>query len=183
MAERFLPFTHLVFLLGLALLYSIHLNTKPTVTAGGGAAASTSKRFAILRASHDDSLNVPPTYFRSEVPDDLSQCLIARWQAGPDWCKGTACKLRTDILHCIPTTLRIDGLWGPSYCNKLNRAADPPSWPPTPTIFQNRRVEATKLPPVNEMLEWVEDCGWTLHSASSAARLRQEMYVFARPKL
>ena len=48
----------------------------------------------------------------------------------------------------------------------------------------------TNYPPVKEMLELVEDCGWALHSATSAMpgdrytsdHIKEEMYVFARPK-
>ena len=85
---------------------------------------------------------------------------------------------------------------------RLNKRATP-----TPTIFRSPggsgslrisgysgeyRSPAPPLiyPPVNEMLEWVEDCGWALHSASSAtagdsstSSKHHEMYVFARPKV
>ena len=201
MAEPLLSFTHLTLVLGLALLYSIHLNTKPTVTAGG--AAATSKRFAIVRASLDNpevraslhGAKLPLTYFMSDVPDDLSQCLTARWQAGSDWCKGFACKLRTDSLHCVPSQLRSDTLSDQEHCNYLKQEFSRSSWP-TQTMFQRSQTSRnfpsapTDYPPVNEMLEWVEDCGWALHSASRAiagdrykgSQIPEEMYVFARPK-
>ena len=213
MAEKFLPFTHLVFVLGLALLYSIHLNTKPMVTAGGAAAAtSTSKRFAILRASHDRSYG-EPIYSMSELPESLSQCLTSRWQAGPDWCKGTVCKLRTET-YCTSDCEQLKNevqqeeeklKLGKEQLLKLGIIVEkqlrvPPTLFRVGTIVSSRRNvrEGTyQYPPVNEMLEWVEDCGWALHSASSAmagggeARHRhnrqlvphKEMYVFARPKL
>ena len=54
------------------------------------------------------------------------------------------------------------------------------------------RRQSHQYPPVNETLEWVEECGWALHSMSSvkgdgeypseSSKYHTEVYVFARPK-
>ena len=177
MAEPLLSFTHLLAVFGLALLYCILLNTKPTVTAGG-AAAATSKRFAIVRAKGF-------LYLPSEVPEDLNQCLTSRWKAGPDWCQGSVCKLRTATVcvysgNCIFLKQQEEHA---KYLKQQKEHVDPTFFHPGSQDMVSHPFIRGSHPPVNEMLEWVEDCGWTLHSASSATRLRNEMYVFARPKL
>ena len=196
MAEPLLSFTHLLAVFGLALLYCILLNTKPTVTAGG-AAAATSKRFAIVRATSR-------TYLTSEVPEDLNQCLTSRWQAGPGWCRGSVCKVGT-ATFCIMSDYQCRELKKYMKRNEeyiLKRREEgimettsppPPVGPTLVRLGSHRSIMYPPVnPPVNEMLEWVEECGWALHSMSSvkgdgeypseSSKYHTEVYVFARPK-